>query len=120
MDTEEIKKALGAHGAWKNRLVAAIDSGSSEFNPTQVEPDNQCTFGKWLYALPPADRKSEHYARVQTLHAAFHKEAAQVLRLALSGKKTEATNSMTSGGRYMTTSADLILALAAWQKAIGG
>ena len=120
MDSEEIKKAVGAHGAWKNRLAAAIDNGNSEFNPAQVEPDNLCAFGKWLYALSPADRKSEHYAKVQALHAAFHKEAAQVLRLALSGKKSDATSSMTSGGRYMTASANLILALAAWQKAIGG
>src|ERR1035438_7643070 len=76
---------------WKSRLRAAIDAGRSDVTPEQVEPDNLCAFGKWLHGLPSSDRNSEHFKKVQPLHAAFHKEAANVLRLALSGKKPEAS-----------------------------
>jgi len=43
---EEITKAIGAHGMWKQRLRQAIDTGKSEFTVERVRPDNLCDFGK--------------------------------------------------------------------------
>ena len=115
----EINKAIGAHGMWKTRLTTAIDNGNSDVTPEQTEVDNQCAFGKWLHSLPPSEHNSEHYRKVQTLHAAFHKEAAKVLRLALNGKKPEAKQAMAGGGSFATASANLTSAMMAWQKASG-
>jgi methyl-accepting chemotaxis protein len=99
---------------WKNRLNEAIDTGRSEFTPERVAPENLCDFGKWLHSLPAGDRVSEHASKVQRLHAAFHKEAAAVLRHCLGGQKQNAQKSMAAGGAYAQASADLTLAMTDW------
>ena len=118
MDSDQIQKAIAAHGMWKRRLIDAIDAGSSDVSVAQTEPDNVCPFGKWLYALPASERNSEYFKKVQPLHAAFHKEAAKVLSLALSGKKAEAQKCMASSGQYLAVSAKLTSAMMDWQKAL--
>jgi len=118
--SEAIRKAISAHGFWKHHLREAIASGSSEMTPAHVEADNECVFGKWLHSLPTPDRDSAHYDTVHSLHAAFHKEAAKVLRLALMGAKTEASHALESGGTFASASAALTRAMMDWRKTVGG
>jgi hypothetical protein len=114
---DAIEKAIAAHGAWKIRLVQAIENCSSEFNPTTVSLDNQCEFGKWLYGeIPPEARKSQHYDKVKTIHADFHKEAGRILNLATQGKKEEAQKAVASGSKYSLLTGNLALALGQWKK----
>jgi len=117
-NSQEITKAIAAHSIWKVRLAEAIHAGQSDTTPERVAPDNLCDFGKWLYSLPPSERNREHWKKVQALHAAFHKEAAKLLKLALSGQKAEAEKCMAFGGSYRKASADLTTAMMAWKKAI--
>ncbi len=112
---DEITKAISAHGAWKRRLADAIASGKCEVTPERANPDNLCDFGKWLYSLPPAQRTSKEWASIQSLHAAFHKEAAAVLRLALAGQKAQAEKAM--AGEYSSVSAKLTAAMMSWKQA---
>jgi hypothetical protein len=109
--SEQITKALTAHGAWKHRLNQAIAAGTSEFTVVQTQADNRCDFGRWLYSLP-ADLRSTNLAiNIQRLHAAFHAEAARILDLALRGQKQEALKALESSGAYSHTSGQLVLAL---------
>ena len=112
---EAITKGIGAHGLWKQRLVDAINSGKSQWTPEGVCQDNQCDFGKWLYSLGPTDRQSPHCEKVRDLHAQFHKAAANVLTLALSGKTQEATNAISDNSAYRTLSASLTKEMMAWR-----
>lgn len=116
MNSQELSKAIGAHGMWKQRLNAAIEQGSSSFSPEQVAPDNQCDFGRWLYSLPPVVRRSPEFNNVQALHASFHKEAARVLSLAVKGDRQAARQSMDIGGTYSKVSSDLTSAMMTWKK----
>lgn len=113
---EEIKKAIGAHGLWKARLVAAIETGKSEFVPEKVCTDNQCDFGKWLYGvtITSADKTGSHYESVRKLHAEFHKIAAKILELALAGKKDEAKKMMDPGSEFASLSSKLTVAMTQW------
>jgi hypothetical protein len=115
---EEIGKAIGAHGLWKVRLRDAIAAGVSEMTPAQIEADNLCDFGKWLHGLTGPDTRSAHYSTVHSLHAAFHKEAARVLRLALSGSRIEASQALEIGGAFAIASAALTRAMINWRKAV--
>jgi hypothetical protein len=117
-DSQDITKAIGAHAKWKNRVTAAIRDGHCEKTPAEVESDHLCDLGKWLSSLPPSDGSSEHFRKVQALHVAFHKEAAKVLQLALSGQKAAAAKCLDFGGLFAHISADLTSALTAWKKAI--
>lgn len=115
---DEIEKAIGAHSLWKIRLNAAINTGVSEFSPEKVSTDNQCDFGRWLYGetISAAEKAGPCYQSVRQHHTEFHKVAADVLKLALSGKKDEAHKLVGLGGRFASLSAELTTAMMAWAK----
>jgi hypothetical protein len=114
----DIEKALNGHGAWRQRLITAIEQGTSEFQVANITPDNRCDFGKWFYSLPADVRSQALCQKVQKLHADFHTEAAKILNLAVTGKKAEATGLMAFGGRYMDISGKLTLALNQWKMSV--
>jgi len=66
-----------------------------------------------------SEHNSDQWKKVQALHATFHKEAAQVLRLALRNQKLEAQKRMESGGSFAKASTDLTLAMMEWKKTLG-
>jgi methyl-accepting chemotaxis protein len=116
-NAEEITKAIGAHGMWKQRLRQAIDSGKSEFTVERVQPDNLCDFGKWLHALPAADKAGMNWKTVQELHARFHLEASRVLGLALSGQKQDAEKALANSSEFANISSNLTSAMMKWKDA---
>jgi hypothetical protein len=116
----EIDNALAAHGQWKQRLAAAIQNGSSEFVPAQVQLDNGCAFGKWFYSLPDPVKNSPQGQEVQKLHAAFHKEAARILDLAIKGQKEAASQAIAPGSVYINISGQLMMAMMRWKVSISG
>ncbi len=117
--TGSIKRAIGAHGAWKRRLYEAIRTGQSDIPPAQAGRDNECEFGKWLHSLPPTERNPVHWEKVRNLHAAFHREAGHILSLALTGKSVEAESHLADGGSYADISAELTDAMKAWEHDCG-
>lgn len=114
-DSHAINQAVGAHGMWKNRLKEAIASGSAEIPVDTIGADDQCVFGKWLYGphLSVADKATEYYKAVLTLHSQFHKTAARVAELALAGKKQEADTLLT--GEFAEASVSLTSAMMEWK-----
>ena len=112
---DEINKAIGAHGMWKQRLRQAIDTGQSEFSVERVRPDNLCDFGKWLHALPAKDSSSAHWKSVQELHAKFHTEAARVLELAVKGQKQKAEAGLSPDSGFAKISLELTSAMMKWK-----
>jgi hypothetical protein len=113
---EEIQKAIGAHGMWKMRLSTAIATGKLDAQVADVRADNKCAFGQWLYgdSFPTAERNTEDYKKIKTLHIEFHKTAAQVAELALAGKKDEA-KALVDTGAYKKISSDLTAAMMSWK-----
>jgi len=116
MSTKDaITKGIGAHGMWKQRLIDAIKTGKSEWTPSVVCQDNQCDFGKWLYSCTASEKTSEHYENIKELHANFHKTAAEVLTLALAGKKNEAEAAIGNDSEYKSISASLTMEMIKWK-----
>ncbi|MBK9132100.1 MAG: CZB domain-containing protein [Gammaproteobacteria bacterium] len=118
INKEEIDKAIGAHGMWKARLKQAIETGKSEVSADTIRQDNQCNFGKWLYgtSLSATDKSSAHYRSVRELHAEFHKCAARVADLAVTGQKDEAVRMLALGGDFASVSSRLTAAMMEWKK----
>lgn len=107
---------IAAHGQWKTRLRAAIDTGKSDASVASAKLDNQCQFGKYFYSLPPHMQSSELGRQVRDKHAAFHAEAARVLGLALSGKKAEAQKAIEMNSDFAKISAELTRLMTDWQR----
>jgi hypothetical protein len=117
---DEIRKAIGVHGVWKSRLMTAIEAGKSEFVPDKVCKDNLCDFGQWLHgtSLPPEVKKMPEFETCRRLHADFHLAAAEVLRLAISGKKPQALAAIGPATKYANVSSDLTRTLSKWAKQV--
>lgn len=111
----QIKSAIGVHGLWKQRINAAIQTGSSEWDPAKVAPKNLCDFGQWLDTVPASER-GEHFNKVAAIHADFHKEAARVLQLAITGKTDAATEAASRTSEYGKLTGNLTTAMMAWLK----
>lgn len=115
---DEIKNAIAAHGQWKMRLQSMIDSGTVEISVDIIKVDNQCAFGKWLYASAGKidAEHMEYYNRVLKLHANFHEMAGQVAQQVLSGKLDDAKRMLQ--GEYQRASAKLTIEMMNWQKSL--
>ena len=112
---QEIKKAIGAHGAWKLKLRTAITTGRSEATPADVRCDDKCEFGKWMYGSTLDDqiRAGKPYNVIKRLHAEFHQCASKVLTLATSGQKDAAEDLMQT--EFKDKSEILVRALTKWR-----
>jgi hypothetical protein len=111
----QINVAILAHDEWKARLLAAVEAGSSDINPDEVRADDRCAFGKWLSSVGPDMKASLHYDRVCDLHARFHRAAADVLTLALSGKGPRALTRLEFGSDYVSRSVLLVDEMELWR-----
>jgi hypothetical protein len=112
---DHIEAAIASHELWKTRLLSAIETGSSEWVPRTVKADNQCDFGRWLYACSSEEKASPHYDVIKHRHAQFHIEAGRVLEIALRGFRSNAVAEMAEGERYADISASLIDELLNWK-----
>ncbi len=120
IDPASLDHAIAAHAKWKFRLREAIKTGKSEWTVETVGPDDRCEFGQWLNALLLSDRMSKDWRDAKTLHAQFHRAAADVLKSALAGHKAEADASMAPGGEFADVSTRLVRSLIDWKKRLPG
>ncbi len=112
---KNITDAIGAHGAWKLRLRTAINTGRSDAKPSDVRCDDRCALGEWLHgpAMDTQTRSGLPYQVTKRLHAEFHGTAADVLTLALDGRKDEASSLL--NGDFTARSEKLVRALTKWK-----
>ncbi len=114
---DEINAGISAHGAWKEKLLKAIETGESEVAPNVVKTDHNCAFGQWLHKDIDSDAKnSPHYKDIVDLHAQFHQEAGSILELAINGSKDKADELMGSDGKFATLSANLTDKMNEWKE----
>ncbi len=114
----EIAKAIAAHGMWKTRLRTAIDRGASSLKPEEVGADNRCDFGRWLYSLPAEEQNSPEVQQIRAMHAAFHREAGEVLRLAKGGQRESAERAMAVRGAFWAASENLTTGMKEWKNSM--
>ena len=115
---DEVERAISAHCEWKQRLAAAIASGSSDFRVSEVTADDRCDFGRWLLGLPQQLQQTIEGEMVRKIHRQFHSEAGRVLALALSGRRDDASEAMNPMSRYAALSSQLVRSMEQWKMAL--
>lgn len=95
----DFMSAIEAHVRWKVRLEAHIAGrGEEDLNPELVGRDDQCALGKWIYGSGGAQYAAHPgFQELRDIHAQFHQNAAEVVRLANAGKPDEARAYMNQG-----------------------
>ena len=82
---------ISAHVLWKKRLLALLDGSSEEkLDPQAIGMDNKCALGQWIYGDGQTYSRVAAYETVRTMHAEFHRLAAEVVSLYQAGKISEA------------------------------
>jgi hypothetical protein len=114
--SREISKAISAHGIWKVRLQAAIESGKLEVDIADVARDDVCEFGRWLHgeSLSPEVKEGPTYKSVTLLHARFHRCAATVLECVAAGDHVRAHACL--AGEYSLVSSRLVSEMVKWKR----
>jgi methyl-accepting chemotaxis protein len=115
IDADNIVRAIASHATWKYHLRQAIKTGESELTVPLVRVDDECEFGTWLRSLTSAEQLDEHCQVVRDHHRAFHAAAAEVLELALAGRRQEAEAAIAPGSPFAEISKELTLAMMAWK-----
>ena len=110
MMNPKMGEAIVMHNRWKFDLKQAIATGQSHIIVEDAKNHLLCSFGKWLYSaegiiLP-------NYLERVEVHGEFHKEAANILSLALTGESSEAIARMQLGSYFSRISSNLIDKLA--------
>ncbi len=117
--SDEIDEAITHHSLWKQRFHSAITQGADLIQLAEVQADDACDFGDWLYGLPPAIQNTEQGKVVQQLHLAFHTEAARIMLLALDEHVAEAAQAIEPGHLYAQISDQVVSAMIQWKSTIG-
>ena len=114
---QQLRGALTAHELWRAHLVNAVLTGRSTMAAAEARAEDRCEFGRWLRRIGDLPEVPQ-VEPVRALHAIFHEEAAEVLTLALAGRRAEATRAIGPGSAFDGASARLTAALQAWAAAI--
>ena len=114
---EEIILALGSHIWWKQEFEKTISDGWHFLNADLAERSYQSDLGLWLAELSPDEQIPQHFTTVQSLHADFMEQAANVVRLASSGNSDQAEADIQTGF-YAAASSALTIALRDWMEAV--
>ncbi|MBF0361918.1 MAG: CZB domain-containing protein [Oligoflexia bacterium] len=103
-------EAINTHIAWKKKLRDFILNRVGAYDVNVVCQDNLCEFGKWLYV--EGGRKYASFPKFNELisvHAKFHKLAADILIKAQEGKKEEALKMLEEKSDYSQCSSKCIM-----------
>jgi hypothetical protein len=82
------KDAITAHVNWKLRInTLLVGKLNEKLDPSSIERDNVCELGKWLHLDASKTMQKQPYTELLTAHAAFHCEAARIVREVYAGHK---------------------------------
>ena len=103
---EVLQQAITSHSHWKYNLQQAIKTGKSQATVDEAKNAHLCELGKLLDSA--VGKTLPDYAELTKIHQDFHEEAADILKLALTGKQSEAQTRMKLGSYFGQLTAKLV------------
>ncbi len=73
-------KAIVSHSAWKAKLKAYLAKPDGSISQSEVQSDQKCELGKWIYGEGKIWSKSPAYITLKEQHAKFHAAAGAVIQ----------------------------------------
>lgn len=109
----DVLEALLAHVRWKKRLLNYIEEKSEErLDPVTMRCDSACALGQWLHGVGKVIYGEKPlFVELMTLHAEFHRQAAEVVCAVDRGERDRALT-LLQQGNYARTSRRLNAVLA--------
>lgn len=105
--------AIKAHAAWKLKLSGYLSKPDGSIKATEVELDNRCDLGKWIYGDGKKHASLAEYSTLKSEHAVFHKAAAEVVRKADAGQNTSEEVALGGASPFSKASQAVVAAIMA-------
>jgi len=104
-------QAISAHSQWKQTLTSYVAKPDGSMKPSDVQADNRCDLGKWLYGEGEQYKTLAEYLTLKEEHAKFHKAAAEIIRRA--DLKEDVSKELTIGQKsdFLLASSNVISAI---------
>lgn len=112
MDFDE---AVRAHVLWRMKLVDYLNNPDGSLNSQDIQVDNKCELGKWLYSEASKWNFLPEYSNLLFEHARFHEEASKVVEKAHSGQDVSDVTAIGGESAFSVASAKVIDAIMHFQ-----
>lgn len=97
-------EAITAHSQWKIRLQGLVAGTNREtLDPEVVGVDNRCALGQWIHGEAKQYSALPEYADLVKEHAAFHRSAAEVLKVVAAGQGEQARALIDTGSFHQAS-----------------
>ena len=71
--------AITAHSQWKQKLKAYIGKPDGSLRAADVQADNKCVLGQWIYGEGKKYDSLPEFATLKEEHRKFHRAAAELV-----------------------------------------
>ena len=112
--------AVKAHTAWKMKLSGYLNKPDGSLKAAEVECDNRCDLGKWIYGEGVKYNAQPDFTTLKTEHTKFHKCAAAVVRKADSGQKVTEEVALGGASEFSKASSAVVGAIMKMKLKVGG
>jgi hypothetical protein len=106
----DFQEAAKAHRDWNTKLRMYLN-GSGTLNPEDIQKDNLCALGQWIYGEGKKHIVCAEYEELRTIHAEFHKNAAEIVRLIDKNEKEKAKQKLDAGSKFRDLSLKILTLL---------
>mgnify|MGYP003406294970 CR=1 FL=1 len=103
--------AIKAHATWKMKLQTYISKPDGSLKANEVEPDNKCALGQWIYGEGSKYSALPEYTALKNEHARFHKAAAGVIKKADSGQNVKEETAIGAASDFGSASTSVVAAI---------
>jgi hypothetical protein len=100
--------AISAHAAWKAKLSKYLQVADKSLKAADVGMDGLCALGLWLNGEGKKYSSYAEFSDLKTHHAAFHTEAAELIKRADHGEKVSEEVGLGANSRYAKASSQVV------------
>ncbi|MDP3531787.1 MAG: CZB domain-containing protein [Alphaproteobacteria bacterium] len=111
----DFQEAAKAHRDWNTKLRMYLN-GSGVLNPEDIQKDNLCALGQWIYGEGKKNIIYTEYEELRKIHMEFHENAAEIVRLIDSNKKEEANLKLSADSKFRELSLKILTLLSFMEK----
>lgn len=103
--------AIVSHLKWKIRLHDFLSGKGGKLDSATAADARVCELGQWIDGEGQRYQETPDYRDLKEKHAAFHRVAAEVLRLAESGDRAGAMALLANGREFSSASRGIVGAI---------
>jgi methyl-accepting chemotaxis protein len=112
--------AIVSHLKWKIRLHDFLSGKGGKLDSATVADARACELGRWMDGEGRRYQEVEDYRALVEKHTAFHRVAAEVLRLAESGDRAGAMAMLANGREFSSASRGIVGAIMRLEQRVKG